>query len=832
MKKHIIELIEEEYSKKTGALDLCELGLTSVPKEVLKMNWLKSLYLSNNNISKLKNLQNLTNLEKLYAFNNKIVEISGLDNLKSLKRLDLADNRIKKLEGLSQLPALKELYLSRNPVSDLAELQFTNKTLEQIFIDGTLIDSLEKLEEFIKKGLVCCLDNFYNIEKTIYLKDCPLSESLTVTIKQGSNQILNYLSGLREQGEDTIFEARLFILGEAGVGKTTLARKIFNINAKLPNVGKDTTKGVTISTFVFSNNSISKPEFKMNIWDFGGQEIYHSTHQLFLSNRSLYVIVGNGRQEDNPELYWLPIQKMLAKDSPVLLLINQRSEIRHEIPINQLKSRFPNLQGELTTIDLACEHEKISNFIDTLEYHIRRLPQFQKGEKLPRIWVTIRESLLGYKKKYMLLEDFRTLCTENGIKDSNKQKYLLKYFNDIGLILFFDVPFLNKLVILDTSWLTKAIYKLFDHTEKRNVNGIFSKPDLDEVWGTSEYESFQDEILLIMENFDLCYKIKNATFKYLVPKLVQTDQPKKIKWNNTDVIKLRYEYDVMPKGILQRLIVRKNNLISDNNHIWKYGCLFSYLDSEALVLLESQNNIIISARGDKRGSILDALVIEIDQINSDFQFFEDLKVKKLVPCICPNCLESPTPSYFEFDDLKRMQAKEITYVRCNKEFADVNIDKLLYTVFKDKNELKSTSIFISYSKDDVHYLKQLTKHLSTIKNRLNIWEDHKIMAGDNWNKLITERLYQADIIIFLVSASLFDTEYIMNIELRIAKERLEKKHDIIVIPIIIKDCNWEDSIFGVFNALPFKGKPISLFKNRDTAWKGVISEIKKVLPPK
>ncbi|WP_347242416.1 hypothetical protein [Nostoc sp. FACHB-888] len=28
-------------------------------------------------------------------------------------------------------------------------------------------------------------------------------------------------------------------------------------------------------------------EFRVNIWDFGGQEIYHATHQFFLTRRSL-----------------------------------------------------------------------------------------------------------------------------------------------------------------------------------------------------------------------------------------------------------------------------------------------------------------------------------------------------------------------------------------------------------------------------------------------------------------------------------------------------------------------------------------------------------------
>ena len=34
------------------------------------------------------------------------------------------------------------------------------------------------------------------------------------------------------------------------------------------------------------------------MWDFGGQEIYHATHQFFLTRRSLYVLVDDTRKDD------------------------------------------------------------------------------------------------------------------------------------------------------------------------------------------------------------------------------------------------------------------------------------------------------------------------------------------------------------------------------------------------------------------------------------------------------------------------------------------------------------------------------------------------------
>jgi internalin A len=659
-----------------------------------------------------------------------------------------------------------------------------------------------------------------------------LGEGLIVLIRQGTENILNFIADSKEQGEDLIFEARLFILGEAGVGKTTLARKILDVNCKMPDEKEDTTIGVQITTKIFLQQSEHKPEFRMNIWDFGGQEIYHSTHQLFLSNRSLYVIIGNGRQEDDPELYWLPIQKLLAKDSPVLLVVNKRGELRHKIPVNQLKSRFQNLQGDVVLLNLNSDKDTILEFTDSLEYYIRRLPQFQKGEKLPRKWIGIRESLSALNRNFISIIEFNLICDEHGITDKGKQKFILDYLNDIGVILYFNIPYLDKLVILNTAWLTNAIYRVFNHTEQRNINGRFTRKDLDLVWNTDDYLIYKDEILLIMEHFDLCYRLGSTNFEYVVPKLVQVDQPININWKQESVLRIRYEYDVMPKGILQRLIVRKNNLLASNKNVWQYGCLFNYLDAEALVLLESQNKIIISAKGENRSNLFNILCVEIDQINKDYQFSEDLKVNKLVPCICPSCIRQSAPSYYEYDTLERMYANKIMEIRCPNEFHIVKILDLLNIISKSTKESNSISVFISYSKDDKNYLSSLKKHLSPYKNKLNLWEDHKLTAGENWNKTIQDRLYEAEIIIFLVSASVFNTDYIMDVELKIAKERLERKQNVTVIPIIIRECNWEDSDFAMLNALPTKGKPISLFRNKDTAWKQVVSEIVKVIESK
>jgi GTPase SAR1 family protein len=63
---------------------------------------------------------------------------------------------------------------------------------------------------------------------------------------------------------------------------------------------------------------------KTNVWDFAGQEITHGTHQYFLTELSLYLLVLSNRKQDDRSLYrWLPVIKARARDAPIIVAINQ-----------------------------------------------------------------------------------------------------------------------------------------------------------------------------------------------------------------------------------------------------------------------------------------------------------------------------------------------------------------------------------------------------------------------------------------------------------------------------------------------------------------------------
>jgi hypothetical protein len=51
-----------------------------------------------------------------------------------------------------------------------------------------------------------------------------------------------------------------------------------------------------------------------------------------------------------------------------------------------------------------------------------------------------------------------------------------------------------------------------------------------------------------------------------------------------------------------------------------------------------------------------------------------------------------------------------------------------------------------------------------------------------------------------------------------------------VVPIILRPCDWEDSLLGKLTALPEKGKPVVKWDNPDSALLEVVKGLKKMLP--
>ena len=143
---------------------------------------------------------------------------------------------------------------------------------------------------------------------------------------------------------------------------------------------------------------------------------------------------------------------------------------------------------------------------------------------------------------------------------------------------------------------------------------------------------------------------------------------------------------------------------------------------------------------------------------------------------------------------------------------------------------KKLNIFLSYAHEDEAMKIQLDRNLIMLKrsDKINVWQDRQIMAGQEWDDSIAKELESADIILLLISVDFNNSQYIWDKELKIAMERHEK-NEARVIPVILRTCDWGNMPYAKLQALPTGAKPISSFADKDEAYTDAAKGIRMVV---
>ncbi len=136
-------------------------------------------------------------------------------------------------------------------------------------------------------------------------------------------------------------------------------------------------------------------------------------------------------------------------------------------------------------------------------------------------------------------------------------------------------------------------------------------------------------------------------------------------------------------------------------------------------------------------------------------------------------------------------------------------------------------VFFSYSHVDEEMRDLLEVQLSMLTRQgiIKTWHDRRIGAGQEIGSDISRNLEDADIILLLVSPNFIASDYCYDREMKRAMERHEAG-EAIVIPVILRACDWHPAPFGKLNATPRDGRPINQATDRDQAFLEVAKAIR------
>ncbi len=139
-------------------------------------------------------------------------------------------------------------------------------------------------------------------------------------------------------------------------------------------------------------------------------------------------------------------------------------------------------------------------------------------------------------------------------------------------------------------------------------------------------------------------------------------------------------------------------------------------------------------------------------------------------------------------------------------------------------------LFYSYSQADVTLRDQLEVHLSLLKRQgfINQWHDRKVLPGSVREKDVDAHLEAANIILLLVSPDFIASDYCYGIEMQEALKR-HRANEARVIPILLRQCDWETAPFGDIEALPRNAKPVKMWSKRDEAFTDIVKGIRTIV---
>ncbi|XZN97895.1 MAG: COR domain-containing protein [Microcoleus sp.] len=671
--------------------------LTELPEAIASLTQLRGLYLSNNQLTELPEaLTSLTQLRGLYLSNNQLTELPMvITSLTQLRQIELSNNQLTELpEAIASLTQLHRLQLSNNQLTELPEAIASLTQLNRLSLSNNQLTELPESMASLTQL------------RDLNLGKNPLNPDLAAAYEEGTEAVLQYLRA-KAEAKITLNEAKLILIGEGEVGKSCLLGALREdewLESRL------TTHGIEIKPVIVTHPNTGT-EISLNGWDFGGQPVYRSTHQLFFSAPAVYLVVWKPREGPQQGFVkeWITLIKHREPDAKILVVATHGGPGQRQPDIDRqdIHDRFGSdrVLG-FFHVDSKPDSLNTCNGIAELKKAIANvaasLPEM--GRSVPAKWQRVREILQTNDQAYLPYNDVLAICDRHGI-DNEQAELFLRISHVLGHIIHYHYDsILRNIVILKPNWLAKAIGFVLDDATTRRRNGLVEFEHLSELWsnppfpGETGYPKELHPIFLkLMERFDLSYQVVLDPTKpsntSLIAQLVPDTRPELSNWGQQPEAGDRQQVQIcrivddrgqlaLAEGLFYLLIVRLHKYSLgrcnyEKSIHWQRGLMLDD-DYNGRALLEYiDTDVKITVRAAYPERFLSYLTAEIKWLVENF--WEGLRCNVMVPCIAPCGKNLPGNALFEVEKLIESKKKNRHEYPCPISGCGEwqNIDRLL-----------------------------------------------------------------------------------------------------------------------------------------------------------
>ncbi|XP_069739337.1 leucine-rich repeat serine/threonine-protein kinase 2 isoform X1 [Phaenicophaeus curvirostris] len=661
---------------------------------------LKILNISKNNISFLADnvFMGCTKLEQFNARMNALEIIPDLSSsitslklsqncfinvpeaillLPHLRSVDLSQNKITSLPGPMHWKSLnlRELLFNHNQIevldlsekacawSRLEKLHLSHNRLKEIPPQIGFLENLTSLDVSHNPNLRFFPDEMGRLSK---IWDLPLEGlHLNFDFKHVGCKARDIIRFLQQRLKKAVpyNRMKLMIVGNTGSGKTTLLQQL--MKCKRMEVGSPkATVGIDVKDWIIQGKGKLKKELILNVWDFGGQEEFYSTHPHFMTQRALYLAVydlSKGQAEVDAMKPWLFNIKARASTSPVILVgthLDVSDEMQRKACMTKItrellnKRGFPAIQ-DYHFVNATEESDSIIRLRrviikESLHFKIRDQPVV--GQLIPDSYLELEKRILLERNsvpvEFPVIDQKRLLelVQESQLQlDENELPHAIHFLNESGVLLHFQDPALQlrDLYFVDPKWLCKIMAQILTVKVEgfsRYPKGIVKRSDVEKfLLKKSKFPKiYMSQYFKLLEKFQIALPLGED--QLLIPSSLSDHRPviELPHCENSEIIIRLYEMPYFPMGFWSRLINRlleispymlsgRERALRPNRMYWRQGIYLNW-SPEAYCLVESaefDNNpdsfLKITAPSCRKGCILLGQVVDhIDSLMEEW----------------------------------------------------------------------------------------------------------------------------------------------------------------------------------------------------------------------
>ncbi len=605
MSKLALRLIEENKKTRNPVLDLGNCGLTHVPDAIGDCTWLETLILSNSWLE---------------------YDEKGKKWVEKESRNKGEENRLEALpKCLARLKGLKKLFIGPGLY------RFIGGGLYRLIVDGYRwsLSDLSPLSQLNQLDMLdCSYTQVKKIRPLIEMKalrsfsvdGCPIEDCPADIYQQRNIKLLRrYFSQISDakpqpKDTDTHRDVKLILLGNSDAGKTTLLHYL-QTGEFLQD--RDSTHGLKVHRWEPNTERFPALEnIAVSVWDFGGQEYYHETYRLFMSDNAVYLLLWDAETNINGhrltclrtgesevllehfELrYWLDTVQHYAgerNNAPLFVVQNKTDLEAGKRRLDQLLHDNYRIRESLhISLRHGCDpqHPRQQQALRLFEREIEAaIAEAADKAPLPLNWLTVRQHILDLQKGNseqndlfnlrkdgsVSLEEFEKAAAKIMDKENTglQKEDLPRTFHRGGVVVFFEQSeTLRNRVFLKPAELTRRIYDILNQ-QVLEKKGEFRRDDL------GGDDDSNQVFLEVAKQLELIFPHPLREGWYIAPQYLPDEHPVE------DLLRIAARgvwhagfWLRMPlfhyKRLMHRLILHyAQKEHSEARHFWKHGIVF------------------------------------------------------------------------------------------------------------------------------------------------------------------------------------------------------------------------------------------------------------------